>query len=229
MVAALAPMLAAERGAYQSMLWYLYQNDGRMAYDLGLIGGVCNCGRNFSKVWSRIEGKFVVKDGVLKHKKVTKILRKIKKKIQAKRRAGLRGAAVTWQKHSSANGKKEANNTNTNQNQLIVNIGFEQSAPEEVLVLHNRIRTQIGELCDHITRTFQPREREKKTLTKILAFMASSIQADPDLEHWLTDAKEWATIAHQDGKKDRGLPLFVEAVKENTGWRSNPMLLKGKS
>jgi hypothetical protein len=50
------------------------------------------------------EKKFQTRSGVIKHKRVTKELRKSKKQWQDKRKAGLKGARVTWQSHGSATG-----------------------------------------------------------------------------------------------------------------------------
>jgi len=220
-------MKADERGSYMSMLLYLYQHKGRCPYDLDLIAGICNCRRNFARIWSKIEGKFVVKDNVLKHKAVTKKLREIKKAMQVQHTKALKGANARWHGHSPGNAQAMAIKTNTNQNQIIVNIDIGKGAREEVLALDSQIRVQAEDLCDHITRTFRPNPRSTKTLSHLVRFMVATVQADPDRISWLTEAKEWATVAHQDGKKDNGIPLFVATVKQKTGWRATPKLLKG--
>lgn len=225
LVAGMSAMKADERGAYMSMLLYLYQHEGQCPYDLELVAAICNCRRNFTKIWSKIEGKFVVKNNVLKHKTVTKKLREIRKLIQVKRRAGVTGAKARWQPHASANSKTMPN-TNTNQNQ-IVNIGIGGANVDEMLDLDQRIREKVKFLSDHITQRFRPNKRSRTTLSKVLSYMVASIQADPSKEQWLTDAVEWVNIAAVDGKKARGAALFVEKAKEITGYGSQKRLLKG--
>ncbi len=90
--------------------------------------------QQFKQLWQKIAKKFQVRNGVIKHKRVTKELRKAKKMLQARRKAGLKGAKVTWQSHNRANGAKDGtamakkrkgnviekeskdNNSNTNSN-----------------------------------------------------------------------------------------------------------------
>jgi hypothetical protein len=52
---------------------------------------ICNC-ENFEKVWQNIVKKFQTRKGVIKHKRVTKELRRSKKLLQSQRKAGLASA-----------------------------------------------------------------------------------------------------------------------------------------
>lgn len=95
----------AERGIYCSLIFLLYSNGGKYELDPAALSKMCNCTRKeFEKVWGKIEKKFQTRKGVIRHKRVTKELRKSKKQWQDKRRAGLKGARVTWQSHGNANG-----------------------------------------------------------------------------------------------------------------------------
>jgi hypothetical protein len=61
---------------------------------------------NFAEVWEKVRSSFVIKDGIIRHKVITKDLRKAKKCLQGKRRAGLIGAQKRWQGHSKTMAKE---------------------------------------------------------------------------------------------------------------------------
>lgn len=58
--------------------------------------------RNSRKSSEAFSIKFQIRNGVIKHKRVTKELRKAKKYRQAKSRAGIKGAEERWHSHSIA-------------------------------------------------------------------------------------------------------------------------------
>jgi len=96
-------MSAAERGVYCTLIFYLYCNDGKCEIDPPALSRLCNCkNREFGKIWEKIAKKFQTRNGVIKHKRVTRELRRAKKFRQAKRRAGLSGAKKRWQKDDIA-------------------------------------------------------------------------------------------------------------------------------
>jgi uncharacterized protein YdaU (DUF1376 family) len=99
-------MSPAERGVYCSLILYLTSNDGKCRFEPTAMSRVCNCvsPKDFGKIWESISKKFQIRKGMIKHKRVTKELRRAKKLQQAKRKAGLKGAQVTWQSRSAANG-----------------------------------------------------------------------------------------------------------------------------
>jgi uncharacterized protein YdaU (DUF1376 family) len=84
-------MSAQERGVYCTLLFYLYCNNGKCEFDLPTLGRLCNCS-DFENVWQNIEKKFQTRNGVIKHKRVSKELRRAKKFIQHQRKAGLASA-----------------------------------------------------------------------------------------------------------------------------------------
>lgn len=95
---------ARERGAYCSLIFYLYQNGGKLAFDEAELGPLCGCHDCFAEVWQNISGKFQLDGTFIKHKRVTAELRRARAFRQAKRRAGLVGASKRWQNHSGSNG-----------------------------------------------------------------------------------------------------------------------------
>ena len=128
----------AERGLYCSLIFFLNSNDGKCEFDPPALSRLCNCQneREFEILWEKISKKFQSRNGVIKHKRVTKELRKAKKFRQARRKAGLKGAQVTWQSHNRTNStdnstamakerkgnvienESKDNNSNTNSNNL---------------------------------------------------------------------------------------------------------------
>ena len=98
-------MSPAERGVYWTIKLYLYANGGRCPLDEAMLGKVTGC-ENFIEVWEKISAAFVIKDDTIRHKVVTKDLRKARKCLQGRRRAGLIGAQKRWQSHGKAIAKK---------------------------------------------------------------------------------------------------------------------------
>lgn len=95
-------MTPAERGLYCSLIFFLNSNDGKCEFDPAALSRLCNCRneKEFEILWQKIEKKFRIRNGMLKHKRVTKELRKAKKFRQARSQAGLRGAKKRWHGHN---------------------------------------------------------------------------------------------------------------------------------
>lgn len=88
-------MNAAERGVYCTLLFYLYENDGRMPFDIELLKGLCNCD-DFEKAWEFIKQKFTVKNGNISQKRVTAELNRAKKISQAQTEKAVKAANARW-------------------------------------------------------------------------------------------------------------------------------------
>jgi uncharacterized protein YdaU (DUF1376 family) len=103
----------AERGLYCSLIFFLNSNDGKCEFDPVALSRLCNCDnvRQFEQLWEIVAKKFQSRNGVIKHKRVTKELRKAKKMLHARRKAGLKGAQVTWQNHNKAEGTNNSTAT----------------------------------------------------------------------------------------------------------------------
>jgi uncharacterized protein YdaU (DUF1376 family) len=101
----------AERGVYCSLILYLTSNDGKCTSEPKALSRICNCDsvEQFDKIWEKVSKKFQIRNGVIKHKRVTKELKRAKSLLQNKRKAGLNGAKTRWQCHGSANGDAIAN------------------------------------------------------------------------------------------------------------------------
>lgn len=95
-------MSHAERSVYCSLIFYLTSNNGKCEYKPSALSKLCHCENveEFEEVWRGISKKFQTRNGVIKHKRVTKELRKAKKFIQRQRKAGLASARKRQQRLS---------------------------------------------------------------------------------------------------------------------------------
>jgi len=107
-------MSPAERGAYCSLILYLTSNNGKCNSDPQVLGRMCNCqtSEEFETIWKRIGKKFQTRNGIIRHKRVTKELARARRLRQAKRRAGLSGAKKRWQGDGTAIAKETEGNVN---------------------------------------------------------------------------------------------------------------------
>ena len=96
-------MTDAERGIYTSIIFYMYDNDGKILDDPERIKRLTNCEEDFEKKWETVRKKFIKKDGYLAHKRVRKELAKAKRYFQTQRHAGLKGAEKRWGRHNDPN------------------------------------------------------------------------------------------------------------------------------
>jgi len=104
---------AAERGVYCTLILQLYCSGGKCEFDPKALARLCNC-ENFEQIWERIAKKFQTRNGVIKHKRVTKELRRAKKFVQGQRKSGLRGAQKRWARYGDPNGDPMAKETKRN-------------------------------------------------------------------------------------------------------------------
>ena len=98
-------MTLEQRGAYFTLILYLYCNNGKCKLDISVLSQLCNKNaKAFEKIWQNISKKFQTRNGVIKHKRVTKELTRAKKFIQHQRKAGLASAKKRQQRfnHGSA-------------------------------------------------------------------------------------------------------------------------------
>jgi uncharacterized protein YdaU (DUF1376 family) len=125
-------MNAQERGVYCTLLFRLYCNNGKSEFDTPTLARLCNC-NDFEKIWQNITKKFQTRDGVIKHKRVTKELTRAKKLLQSQRKAGLASARkrltsvatplqpskdneIESKRNEIERERKEISNSNTNSN-----------------------------------------------------------------------------------------------------------------
>ena len=84
-------MSPCERGIYISLILVLYSNSGSLKFDEH-THKLCNCSnKQFENIFSKIKHKFRIKNKKIFHKKVSKVLAKQKKFLQASKKSGLKG------------------------------------------------------------------------------------------------------------------------------------------
>ena len=95
----------AERGVYCSLILYLTSNDGKCTSEPEALSRICNCDsvEEFEKIWLRMSKKFQHRNGIIRHKRVTKELRKAKHFRQVCAKAALKGACKRWGGHRNPN------------------------------------------------------------------------------------------------------------------------------
>jgi uncharacterized protein YdaU (DUF1376 family) len=87
-------MSPSERGVYCTLIFLLNSNGGKCEYNPAALSNLCHCKttEEFESIWQKISKKFQLRNGIVKHKRVTKELTKAKKFIQHQRKAGLASA-----------------------------------------------------------------------------------------------------------------------------------------
>ncbi len=108
----------AEKGVYCSLILFLTSNDGKCTFEMPALSRICNCDgvEEFEKIWQRISKKFQLRNGTIRHKRVTRELCRAKKLLQAKRRGGLSTAKKRQHSTSIANSTANAEETKGNVN-----------------------------------------------------------------------------------------------------------------
>ena len=105
-------MTLEQRGAYLTLILYLYCNNGKCELDMSVLSQLCNKStKKFEIIWQKISKKFQTRNGVIKHKRVSKELIKAKRLRQAQHRAGLNTAKKRWHSDSSANNSPNSSAT----------------------------------------------------------------------------------------------------------------------
>lgn len=113
-------MSHAERSVYCTLIFYLTSNNGKCEYKPSALSKLCHCENveEFEEIWQGISKKFQTRNDVIKHKRVTKELRRSKKFIQRQRKAGLASARKRQQRlsHGSTDVTSPVQPTKTKEN-----------------------------------------------------------------------------------------------------------------
>ena len=225
-------MSPAERGVYCSLILFLTSNDGTCRWDPPALSRLCNCAQPeiFEKIWENISKKFQTRNGVIKHKRVTKELRRAKKLRQAKRKAGRKGAQVTWQRRSGANGgdmakgrkgneigkERNENTTNSNTSERSVSssssVRSRHSADVQLRALH---------FHDALVQLIRPRSRSDRTcfrnVTRWLMEGCTDGRFDPSIFDRVLD------YAREARRGDKPPAVFMALMKKELGYRVERM------
>ena len=222
-------MTSAERGLYCSLIFFLNSNNGKCEFDPATLSKLCNCRneKEFEILWQKIEKKFRIRNGTLKHKRVTKELNRVKKFRQACKQAGLRGANKRWHGHGDPNSEamtkerkgnviekeREDNTSNTNTNNSL-----SSSSNSARTRLSADVQIQALHFSEALGGIIPPRSQSDRTcfvnVTRWLAEGCASGRFTPAIYSRVLDyAKE--------AKAGRNPPaVFMALLKKELGYRN---------
>lgn len=159
-------MSHAERSVYCTLIFYLTSNNGKCEYKPSALSKLFHCENveEFEEIWQGISKKFQTRNGVIKHKRVTKELRRAKKFIQRQRKAGLASARKRQQRLShgstdvtsplqptktkgNVNEKEKRVNTYTKEQSLSSSNSLRALSFNEILISIIKPRNQSDRTC----------------------------------------------------------------------------------
>jgi len=121
-------MTAQERGVYCTIIFYLYENNGRMPLDIEVLKHLCNC-ENFEKVWEFVKQKFVIKKDFITHKRVCRELDRARRLSQAQSEKGIKGAMRRWKPDDTGIGTGIAKRSEVNRSEDKVSDNNSNTSP----------------------------------------------------------------------------------------------------
>jgi uncharacterized protein YdaU (DUF1376 family) len=221
-------MSPSERGVYCSLILYLYSSGGKCEFETQALARLCNCSsaEEFEKIWDRVSKKFIARSGVIKHKRVTKELRKAKKFQQAKSKAGLSGARKRWHRDNNGNsgGMTKENKGNVIGKERQINMSNSNSSLR-ALSSSNSIRTRLSSnsqvqalnFNEALCQVIHPRNQSDRTcfhnVTNWLVEGCASGKFDSDIFGRVLDYAKEA----RGGQKPAA--VFMALMKKELGYR----------
>ncbi len=210
-------MSHAERSVYCTLIFYLTSNNGKCEYKPSALSKLCHCENveEFEEIWQGISKKFQVRSNVIKHKRVTKELRRAKQYRQAKSGAGLKGAEKRWHNHSTdvaketkrnVNEKEKKNNSNTYSSEQ--SLSFSSSARPHLRALN---------FNSALINIIKPRSQSDRTCFRnitswLMAGCATGHFNEEIFDRVLDYAREAST-----GRKPAA--VFMALIKKKLGYR----------
>ena len=217
----------AERGVYCSLILLLTSNDGKCTFEPRALSRNCNCDsvEEFEKIWQRVAKKFQLRNGTIRHKRVTQELGRAKKLLQAKRRGGLSTAKKRWHStsiaNSTANAKETKGNVNVKVNKDITNT----NTADLSACTSDSLRTeQLSALRfnDALGRIIPPAGRSDRTCFRnVTSWLVEGCAVGRFTGEIFDRVLDYAKQARQ-GKKPAA--VFMAILKEELGYER-----KGKS
>jgi uncharacterized protein YdaU (DUF1376 family) len=213
----------AERGVYCSLILLLTSNDGKCEFDPRALSRMCNCDcvEEFEKIWQRISKKFQLRNGAIRHKRVTKELKKAKHFRQVCTEAGLKGASKRWRGHSHPNGVAIAKETkgNVKVSKDITNTADLSAITSDSLRTEQHSALRFN---DALSRLIPPRSRSDRTCFRnVTNWLAEGCAGGRFNSEIFERVLDYAKEARQ-GKKPAA--MFMARLKEELGY-----VKKGKS
>ena len=203
-------MTAEQRGAYCTIIFYLYRNDGRMKYSEEELRKLCNVNDEFAI--QTVLSKFRVRRGFIRHKRVDRELAKAQVFVDR----GVKAANARWNKQCSSNAQAMRDQCNeTKRNEKESNTTSNTKA--RALSLSDSVR-----FADQLDKTIKPRSqsdrRAQLNLTQWLMLEIKEGRRDSGVfEKILTIAKE--------SKGRIPMAVFFSRLDKEIGYR--PRAVKG--
>jgi uncharacterized protein YdaU (DUF1376 family) len=162
----------AERGVYCSLILYLTSNNGKCTFEPEALSRICNCDdvEQFEKIFQRISKKFQLRKGTIRHKRVSKELKKAKHFRQVCAKAGLKGASKRWGGHSIPNGVAIAKERKRNE-KVSKDITNTNTADQSAFTSDSLRNPQLNGLrfLEALSRVIPPRSRSDRTCFRNVA------------------------------------------------------------
>ena len=204
-------MTLEERGAYCTVILYLYVNGGQIRNNGCAIAMLCNCripAKSKFSVWEKIKHKFKVKSGMISHKRVSDELKKCEIYRESKRKAGIEGARKRWQGDNIP-----IAHPSHNQNTPIPKSNTKANIKKKKLELTMQYDEKLNKLYEPLT------PKEKTTFRNIRLFlMTLDLENIEQAISWLGEVKQWGD--DNDKTNIEVKKCYVSKIKK-LGWKSN--------
>jgi uncharacterized protein YdaU (DUF1376 family) len=215
----------AERGVYCSLILYLTSNNGKCTFEPEALSRICNCDSvdEFEKIWQRISKKFQHSKGFIRHKRVSKELKKAKHFRQVCARAGLKGASKRWGGHGNTNGVAIAKERKRNE-KVSKDITNTNTADQSAITSDSLRNPQLNALrfIEALSREIPPRSRSDRTCFRNVAeWLVSGCSTGRFNSEIFSRVLDYAKQARQG---DNPAAVFMATVRDELGY-----VKKGKS
>lgn len=208
-------MSPAERGVYWTIKLYLYANGGKFGLDEAMLAKVTDC-ENFAEVWEKIKPAFIIKDGTIRHKVVTKDLRKARKCLQSRRKAGLIGAQKRWQSHGGAIAKERKVNVKLSKDK------YSNTNASSISSLDSSSTSFFGEelrFYDLVTAKLRPRSRSDRTcIRQVAAWLRYTAGKTGDVGLF----QRGRALVDEAASANKPMAAFMALAKNELGYRKLP-------
>lgn len=220
----------AERGIYCSLILFLTSNDGKCTFETQALSRVCNCSsvEEFEAIWQRISKKFQLRKGVIRHKRVSKELKKVRQYRQACAEAGLKGASKRWGGHNRANGVAITKGTKGNENVKVSKDITNTNTSDQSVSSSSSLRSDSTKdeklrslyFIDALSRIIPPRTRSDRTCFR-------------NVTNWLLEGcvsgrfntlifERVLDFAKQARRGKNPAAVFMSILKEELGYERKP-------
>jgi len=221
-------MNARERGVYCTIIFYLYENNGGLPFNIEDLKHLCNC-PDFEKVWEFVKRKFIIKRGRIYHKRVTAELERARQFLQVQSEKGIKGAIGRWKSDGTGNGigiakrsegkrseGNESNNSNSNPSSAFQSAGSSLRHAATASLEMETIR-----FYDILSGIFRGRTVSDTTsLRNLVRWVKENIAAGKFAPEIFKTIVNMATES-KNGKSRKPIAVFFAQVKKDLGYKKD--------